>query len=185
MLRGVLTSRSSCRTWPALGSPRTPPSRACVSRALGVPGPCHLSSRAPIGEPAGAVRVPLPGYVRSGCGPRSAPGTRCGDPQARRPSSPAVVQRVGPCRPSFHPRRRADEDLSGLMMGRQKTCPVSGRREHRKTCAVEAVCGARTQPLPRPPNAPLRPKPQVTRHFSWRRRTGIEPACQLSPAHRF
>jgi hypothetical protein len=79
---------------------------------------------------------------------------------------------------------------------RLKTCPVLRRAEGRlfrcraggnteKTCVVDAVCQASIVPFPRPPAARLGATPLVESPIQSRRRTGIEPAWELSPPHRF
>ena len=69
-----------------------------------------------------------------------------------------------------------------LQVGRLVRC---GRKEHRKTCVVDAISGAPSRPFPRPPLTRLGARPLVRGHFQQRRRTGIEPAWELSPPHRF
>ncbi len=69
---------------------------------------------------------PTPRFVHSGFGPRSARGTPRGGPSASRLSWPVVVQRVEPCGFLLSSRDDATEDLSGLLTGRHKACPVPG-----------------------------------------------------------
>jgi len=60
-----------------------------------------------------------------------------------------------------------------------------GRSEHRKICVVDAVSGTRIESIPRRPHARFGAKSLVRGQFQQRRRTGIEPAWELSPPHRF
>ena len=114
--------------------------------------------------------------------------------------SPSIASRSGPLDVSRHRLgvRRAASRRPGSAGGQQvarraipsplcsaRTSPRAARSEHRKTCVVDAVSGAPIKSLPRPSYARLFPKRLVRGLFQQRRRTGIEPAWELSPPHRF
>jgi hypothetical protein len=78
---------------------------------------------------------------------------------------------------------------------RLKTCPVFRRAvgtlvrrraegTPKDLCGRGAISGSK-RALPAATLIRLGARPLVRGHFQQRRRTGIEPACELSPAHRF
>src|SRR5215216_2878684 len=77
--------------------------------------------------------------------------------------------------------RTAAEDLSGLPAGRSEDLSGAARSEHRKTCVPDAVSGAPIEPPPASFLHPPLPEAAGQGTLSARRRTGIEPAGELSP----
>jgi hypothetical protein len=139
---------------------------------------------APVDEPSGPVVVPLDGPAAE------VPGLVVGqellaqilqrDFLPRHRSSSGADHAA-----SSSPREDGGRRLVGSSGGRSEDLSGAGRKEHRKTCVVDAVRRTSIGPSPRPPPTLLGGTPLVTGPFQSRRRTGIEPAWELSPPRRF